>query len=119
MVRQCWCRVCQYFAAGNATVNAAFHAEAVTISGDVRDYVSAADSGAVMHRRFCPTCGVHLFSASESRPHLLIVRVGALDDPDAVAPQGLIWTKSAPRWACFDPDLTQFEGQPPPPATKG
>ena len=27
-------------------------------------------------------------------------------------PQGTIWTKSAPRWACHDPNLPQTEGQP-------
>ena len=29
-----------------------------------------------MHRRFCPSCGTHLFSEAESRPHLVIVRNG-------------------------------------------
>lgn len=118
-VRQCWRRVCQYFATGNATVNAIFPSGAVTITGELRDFVSTADSGTTMLRRFCSTCGVHLFSASESRPHLQIVRVGALDEPGDAAPQGLIWTKSAPRWACFDPELPRTEGQPAPPAMKG
>jgi len=111
-VRQCWCRVCQYFGAGNATVNALFSAEAVTTTGELTDFVSNADSGSVMHRRFCPNCGTPVFTASEARPHLLIVRAGALDDPELAAPQGTIWTKSAPRWACHDPNLPQTEGQP-------
>jgi len=25
-----------------------------------------------------------------------------------------IWTRQAPSWACFDPDLPEIEGQPPP-----
>ncbi|MDX2148983.1 MAG: GFA family protein, partial [Planctomycetota bacterium] len=84
VMRACWCRVCQYFASGNATVNVAFPSEAVTITGETTDFPSAADSGNRMHRRFCPTCGVHLFSAAEERPHLLIVRAGTLDDPSRV-----------------------------------
>ena len=52
-VRQCWCRVCQYLGAGSGTVNAIFSKEAVTVSGPLIDYVSTADSGSIMHRRFC------------------------------------------------------------------
>jgi hypothetical protein len=115
VVRACWCRVCQYFAAGNATINVAFPSDAVTVVGELRDFPSAADSGRHMHRRFCPVCGVHVFSAAEERPHLVIVRAGTLDDPEIAAAQALIWTASAPRWAHLDPDLPHFEGQPPPP----
>ena len=114
ITRACWCRVCQYFAAGNAAISACFKRDAVTIEGETKDYVSIADSGAVMHRRFCPTCGVHLFSEAESRPHLIFVRVGTLDDPELVRPMANIWTASAPSWACMDEGLPRFEGQPPP-----
>jgi hypothetical protein len=118
VVRACWCRVCQYFAAGNATINLAFPSEAVTITGELRDYPSTADSGHRMHRRFCAVCGVHVTSEAEERPHLVVVRAGTLDDPELAAPGGTIWTKSAPSWAPIDPELPRFEGQPPPPAAK-
>ncbi|HAH64853.1 MAG TPA: aldehyde-activating protein, partial [Rhizobiales bacterium] len=35
----------------------------------------------VMHRRFCPKCGTHVFAQSEARPHLMSVRAGTLDEP--------------------------------------
>ena len=63
---------------------------------------------------FCPTCGVHLFSEAESRPHLIFVRAGTLDDPDAIRPAATIWTTQAPGWACIDASLPAFDGQPPP-----
>jgi hypothetical protein len=112
-VRACWCRVCQYIGAGSGTMNAAFSKSAVSIEGETRDYVSVADSGAVMHRRFCPNCGTHLFSEAEPRPHLIIVRVGTLDDPEKVRPKATIWTRSAPSWACIDESLPRFEGPQP------
>lgn len=115
VARTCWCRVCQYIGAGSGTVNAAFPADAVTVEGTLADYPSIADSGNHMHRRFCPTCGTHLFSSAEERPQLLIVRLGTLDDPEAVRPASTIWTSQAPSWACFDPALPQVERQPPPP----
>ena len=114
-VRQCWCRVCQYLGAGSGMVSAGFLKDAVTVSGPLTDYVSCADSGSVMHRRFCPQCGTQVFSEAEPRPHLIFVRVGALDDPNLAWPNAAIWTKSAPKWACFDPNLPAIEGQPPAP----
>jgi hypothetical protein len=112
--RLCWCRLCQYVAAGNATVNTFFPAEAISFTGELRDYRSVADSGNVMHRRFCAACGIHVSTASEARPHLLAVRSGTLDDASYVKPVASIWTARAPAWACVDPNLPQFEGQPPP-----
>ena len=114
VTRVCWCRVCQYVAAGNATVNVCFPSDAVAIEGELRDYSTKADSGNVMHRRFCPTCGTHVLTASEARPHLVMVRAGTLDDREIAKPELTIWTKSAPSWACIDEGLPRVEGQPPP-----
>jgi hypothetical protein len=94
--RACWCRLCQYIGAGSATVNTCFRTDAFTVEGETTDYVGSADSGARMHRRFCPTCGTPLFSEAESRPHLIFVRVGTLDERDATAPVATIWTAEAP-----------------------
>jgi hypothetical protein len=104
--------------AGGGTVNAVFPKEAMTISGETADFVSVADSGSVMHRRFCPACGTPLFSEAEPRPHVVIVRAGTLDDPSLAAPAAIIWTKMAPAWACFDPALPKSDGPAPPPNPK-
>lgn len=112
--RICWCRDCQALAAGGGTVNVVFRTEDFEVEGETTDYVSTADSGTTMHRRFCPACGTPLFSEAESRPHLIIVRAGALDDPEQVRPASVIWTASAPSWAAMDQTLPKIEGQPPP-----
>src|SRR5215469_11418161 len=90
MTRACWCRDCRYLAAGNATVNAVFKAEVVKVSGQVSDYRSTA----------------------ESRPHILIIRTGTLDDQELAKPSANIWTASAPSWACMDTSLQSTESQP-------
>jgi hypothetical protein len=114
--RTCWCRLCQAIGAGGATVNVCFPAQAVSIAGELSDHVSTADSGARMHRRFCPTCGVHLFSEAEARPHLIYVRAGALDDPEIARPELTLWTSEAPSWACISDDIPRLEQQAPPAA---
>jgi hypothetical protein len=114
-VRACWCRVCQYLGSGNATINAVFRADSIAVEGQTTDYESIADSGEIMHRRFCPDCGTPVFSQAQSRPHVTIVRVGTLDNRDGFPPSGLIWAASAPCWAPIDPGLPAIDGQPPAP----
>jgi hypothetical protein len=118
ITRLCWCRVCQYLATGNAAVSVCFPTSGFAITGEMRDFQSVADSGNRMHRRFCPVCGTHMFSEAESRPHLIFVRAGTLDDPSLARPAATIWTAQAPAWACVDATLPSWEGQPPPPSVQ-
>jgi hypothetical protein len=115
VTRACWCRVCQYIGAGSGTVNVCFPSSALQVSGELRDFPLLAESGNLMHRRFCPNCGTHLFSAAEARPRLVFVRAGSLDDPEVASPAMTIWTSAAPSWACISQELPQVERQPPPP----
>ena len=112
--RTCWCRACQYIAAGSATVNICFKSADVTVTGDLADYQSVADSGNIMHRKFCKTCGVPVISAAAARPHLIFFRVGTLDDPSIGAPQSTIWASAAPEWACINETIPRIDRQPPP-----
>jgi hypothetical protein len=112
--RMCWCRVCQALGGGSATVNVCFPADQVSITGEVRWHESAADSGTPMRRGFCPGCGTPLFSVAGTRPHLIFIRAGALEDPGLLAPEAIIWTSAAPAWARHDPDLPHYPAQIPP-----
>lgn len=117
VTRACWCNLCQTIASGNATINLAFPVNAITITGELHDYSSVADSGHKMHRRFCPNCGVHMFSEAEERPNMIVVRAGTLDNSEQVKIEGIIWTTAAPSWAYLDPKVAHFEYQPPAPKT--
>lgn len=116
--RMCWCRDCQRWAAGNATVNVVFPADAISTTGEVSWFASTAESGNAMRRGFCPACGTPVFSMAEARPHLMIVRAGVLDDPDRFAPESIIWTESAPDWAVLDHALPHEPGQPSSPPSR-
>lgn len=78
----CWCRLCQFLGAGSGTVNVCFASATFTIEGGTAQHSSIAESGNLMHRRFCATCGTPLFSVAEARPQLIFVRAGTLDDPE-------------------------------------
>jgi len=113
--RYCWCRVCQYLGAGSGTVNAFFKTAGFTVTGTPSSHRFVADSGNVIHREFCGVCGTSLFSRAEARPHMVGVRVGALDDPEIAPPEMTIWTAAAPTWACFSERIPHLDGQAPPP----
>lgn len=114
LARICWCHDCQRIAS-NGTVNLLVPTEALQIHGETNEYVSVADSGNQITRRFCPKCGSHLFANSSARPQFTVVRAGTLDDPSSIKPSKNIWAKSAPTWACLDPLLERVEQQPAPP----
>ena len=117
VTRKCAGAVCANTSApATMTVNTCFTSDALIVSGELRDFRSVADSGNVMHRRFCPTCGTHVFSAAEARPHLVFVRSGTLDDREIAKPATTIWASQAPSWACMDERIPRLEGQAPPAA---
>jgi hypothetical protein len=55
-----------------------------------------------------------LTSEALTRPHLIFLRIGTLDDPNLLGPQITIWTDQAPDWACISTEIPSMEGQPPP-----
>jgi len=116
--RQCWCRQCQTIAAGSATNNAIFPADAVHIDGALAASAWTAASGNTLTFHFCPACGAQVYAQSSARPTMKTVRFGVIDQPHDLAPRMVIWTGDAPQWAVFDPALEQFAGQPPAPAPK-
>jgi hypothetical protein len=118
VARTCWCRACQFIGAGSATVNVTFPSEAVSFEGVLSDQVHHADSGNIMHWRFCPTCGTHVVLQGEARPQFLTVRAGTLDDPEIGKPSITIWTAEAPSWAAIDPNIPHIGDQAPPPKPK-
>ncbi|MGP9568411.1 GFA family protein [Halomonas sp. AOP5-B2-8] len=111
--RMCWCRDCQYISS-NGTVNAIFPTSSIEIEGNPAEYISIADSGNHVRRRFCPKCGSHLFADNTGRLGMTVVRVGTLDDPSSVTPVASIWSSSAPKWAYLSPELQRVEKQPQP-----
>jgi hypothetical protein len=113
--RLCWCRDCQHIAS-NGTANAMVPTDALEITGQLSEFLSTAESGNQIKRRFCPSCGSHLFANSSARPQFTVVRLGNLDDPSSIKPTMNIWATSAPTWACMDSALERVDKQPLPPA---
>ena len=118
MARICWCRDCQHISA-NGTVNLMVAADGLSVDGTLAEFTKTADSGNVVTRLFCPSCGTHLFAKSSARPQFRVLRAGNLDDPSSIRPTANIWADSAPAWACMDPAIERVAQQPAPPKPAG
>jgi hypothetical protein len=110
--RPCWCRDCQYWARGNAALNAIAPRAAPRVEGEPRFWESLADSGNRMRRWFCGACGTQPFGGSEGNAERIAIRVGTLDDAGGRRPLATIRTDSAPAWAVVDPGIPSFPRQP-------
>lgn len=87
---------------------------AFEVTGELRFYDAPADSGNIVSRGFCPTCGSAVYSRNTGMPGIVAVRASSLDDPEVFQPQLVVYTKRAASWDLVDPALPGFEEMPPP-----
>jgi len=85
----CHCRDCQRASDGVYFPALGVPADALKITGEPKYYESAADSGSVAIRGFCPNCGARLFAKSSVNPTVIEIYAGSLDDPSIPNPQRL------------------------------
>ena len=110
----CHCRDCQY-QSGSAFI-AAMRVPAAGFritEGEPKVFVSRSDAGNEITRAFCSECGCPLFIRVSSRPDIVGLRVGSLDDPSEFRPEAHIFVKSAQPWDYLNPDLPQHHTYPP------
>ena len=82
-------------------------------SGQLNFYASPADSGNVVNRRFCPSCGSPVFSTNSGYPGLVFVRASTLDDARVFSPQVVVYASRAPAWDPVAEGLPTFDEMPP------
>jgi hypothetical protein len=113
-VYACWCRDCQRASGTTHTLSMPIRREHVeVISGELKAYDKAADSGRTVRMMACASCGTRVWNAPESSPEMLVVKPGTLDEMGWARPIGNIWTDSAPAWAAIEGGGPDFPGQPP------
>ena len=103
-VHCCHCRWCQRESGSAFALNALIETDRVEVTGEAElvDTPSASGKGQLIAR--CPRCRVALWShyAGAGRA-LSFVRVGTLDDPDAMPPDIHIFTSTKQPWVVLPP----------------
>jgi hypothetical protein len=81
---------------------------AFSVTGEVTRFDKRADSGNMITRAFCSTCGSPIFSANAGMPGIVFVRASSLDDQEVFKPQMVVYTNRAASWDVMDRSLPRF-----------
>ncbi|WP_028347761.1 GFA family protein [Bradyrhizobium murdochi] len=112
MVGNCYCTDCRKASGTSHGTHAAIPDSAFSLAGETKAFERAADSGNIVIRAFCPTCGCAIFSRNTGIPGMTFIRVSSLDDPDQVEPQITVYASRAPAWAPLDRSKPVFDLMP-------
>lgn len=110
----CQCEDCRRTSATGHASHMAIPADAFQLEGSTTRYDKAADSGNIVSRHFCPTCGSAVYSTNSGVQGRVFVRASSLDDPEVFQPQMVVYASRAPSWDHMAPGLPAFDTMPPP-----
>jgi hypothetical protein len=102
MVGHCYCIDCRKSSGTTHCTHALVPDAAFSLTGEIRTYDRPADSGSMISRSFCPTCGSAILSHNSTMPGMTFIRVSSLDDPGSIEPQMTVYASRAPAWAVID-----------------
>lgn len=113
MAGHCQCRHCQQLSGAGHTTFAAFTADSIQMSGEVKYWDYMADSGNTATRGHCPNCGSQLFAKSTGMNGVLAVQLAAMKDSSKVKPAMVFFNGKEQPWDNLDASMPRFPGMPP------
>jgi hypothetical protein len=109
-VHCCHCRDCQRQTGSAFVINALIETDRVTVLAGSPEPVSVPTDSGRPHRIFrCPACRTAVWSEYGGIAALRFVRVGTLDEPDSLAPDVHIYTRSKLPWVALPEGVPAFE----------
>ena len=109
VVHACHCRDCQRLSGSAFVLNAVIEASNVELlSGEPGSSNLEAATGKAHVVSFCRDCGTYVWSQYLQLPSMRFVRVGTLDEPDALSPPVHIWTSRKQAWVEIPPGLDVY-----------
>ena len=81
------------------------------LAGEPRIYVKRGDNGARRAQAFCADCGSPLYTYDADRPATIGLRVGCIDERQALVPRRQKWCRSALGWTQSLAGLDSAEGE--------
>jgi hypothetical protein len=108
-VHCCHCLNCQRQTGSAFVINLLIEADHVELLGAEPERVDVPrDDGSTQQVFRCPSCQIALYSIY-TRPQVLFVRAGTLDEPASVAPDVHIYTKSKVPWVTLPESVPAFD----------
>ena len=108
----CYCKDCQKATGSPAATFVAVPQPVFELEGAPASYTKPGDSGKEVTRFFCGDCGSQLYSSVQVMPGVFFVKLGTLDDANALEPQVHIWTRSRASWCRLPEGAPAFDTNP-------
>ena len=112
MAGHCQCNDCQKISGAGHISNIAVPKGSLKIVGQLSFHEKTADSGNVVRRGFCPSCGCHIYAENSGMPQFEFIRVGSLHNLELFKPEMVVYGSSGASWDHMDPALPKFETMP-------
>lgn len=108
----CHCRECQRQSASAFAISVPVRFAWLDVSGDLRSYQRATDSGSTTDCWFCPGCGVRIYHQSARSPEIVTLKGGTLDDAARLSPLAHLWVSRKATWVTLPENVPAYDTQP-------
>lgn len=109
-VHICHCTHCKRNSGSDFSVTCLFPREALTMQGTPSVYDDFGDTGQVVRRVFCGSCGTPIeLQSSYSFPRYAAIKVGTFDNPDTFVPDDEVYCSKALPWFPRDPNRPRYD----------
>ena len=109
----CQCLRCQRQSGSAFLIAVVYPTDDVVFeSGRLKTYTARDDSGAALHRHFCPDCGSAVMITLDRYPEIRSMMGGTLDDKSLLKPTFSLWCSSAQPWMALPENIEQFPDYP-------
>lgn len=110
----CHCLNCQTMSGASFVLQAMVPASRLSTTGEVVEWAHPNAQGKLTTQRFCAVCKTRLYSVSEGRPGIALIRAGTLDNSAEILPAVHMWTKRKQSWVGLPTGAEAYdEGMPP------
>lgn len=108
----CHCTDCQKLTGSAYRVSVpAVEGSFQLVSGEPSIYVKIGDAGSRRAQAFCPNCGSPLYTYEADHPRIYGLRVGCLEERQALVPRQQKWCRSALPWTESLTAMTRREAE--------
>lgn len=108
----CHCTDCQKLTGSAYRVSVpALEGSLRLVSGQPSIYVKIGDAGTRRAQAFCPNCGSPLYTYDADHPKIYGLRVGCIEERQALVPRKQKWCRSALQWTGSLAAMERFEAE--------
>jgi hypothetical protein len=111
-VAACHCKQCQKLSTSAFSITAMVEADALEVSGEIREWRRVAASGNTCVAKFCPTCGNHIYHFDPGNLRHLMLKPSTLADTSIINPTIHVWASEKQDWDQIPDGVQVFQTQP-------